>query len=501
MNVPQSLFTSPDKSILDNEVEDDESTTSSSADGVNEFPNTSDIPDIRLTNSSYVEDPTQQEENQVDADIKTYDHGADESKGISSRDEEDGVKQNEKEKEISKASSDEENKMVHVHMLDSENFITDWNLLGPLPPPPDHDLHSPIVSEILQQWTAHKPTQDSLMKWIDNVMSGVDPNDVQPLQISSLTHQLRDAFSMHILPHLLRRSDIHVEVTTRAQRHTSYDMMISINSPQNANKTMESGNNDDIMNHSKMLHSGSPHMMAFKASGGSNVLDASKDQSIHSRYQNNNSKSEDLTKSSEIMSDSHSAVTSMMSNHALKSHQNYVSHDTNNQDDIKSPQSSIVAGAISAVGGLLSRRKTNDTDNQRNNEGWSLRKRSNHSSSPPNLVNTDLSTSSSFSVNEEEQPYHRVVSAPPGKIGITFVQYRGHAMISDVYQDSPLLGWVFPSDILIAIDEVPVSGMRVPEIVKLLTGRKERQRALRLISSHAMSELLITEDTGALIDG
>ena len=50
---------------------------------------------------------------------------------------------------------------------------------------------------------------------------------------------------------------------------------------------------------------------------------------------------------------------------------------------------------------------------------------------------------------------------------MTFVQYRGHAIISDVYKDSPLAGWVFPSDILIAIDEVPVSGTnRVSSIFK-----------------------------------
>eukprot|EP00979_Chaetoceros_neogracilis_P000104 scaffold28_cov180-Chaetoceros_neogracile.AAC.1 len=84
---------------------------------------------------------------------------------------------------------------------------------------------------------------------------------------------------------------------------------------------------------------------------------------------------------------------------------------------------------------------------------------------------------------------------------MTCVQYRGHAMVSDVYKDSPLAGWVFPSDILIAIDEVPVSGMRVPEIVKLLTARKERPRALRIISSHAMTEMLITEISNALMDG
>ena len=70
------------------------------------------------------------------------------------------------------------------------------------------------------------------------------------------------------------------------------------------------------------------------------------------------------------------------------------------------------------------------------------------------------------------------------EIGLTFVQYRGHAVISDVQNSSPVFGWVFPNDILIAIDEVPVSGMRVQDIVKVLTTRKDRQRALRVISSH-----------------
>lgn len=64
-------------------------------------------------------------------------------------------------------------------------------------------------------------------------------------------------------------------------------------------------------------------------------------------------------------------------------------------------------------------------------------------------------------------------------------------MVSDVAATSPLYGWVFPSDILIAIDEVPVSGMRVRDIVKLLTTRNQRQRALRVISSHAMNEFTL----------
>ena len=68
-------------------------------------------------------------------------------------------------------------------------------------------------------------------------------------------------------------------------------------------------------------------------------------------------------------------------------------------------------------------------------------------------------------------------------------------MISDVAPDSPLSSWVYPSDILIAIDEVPVSGMKIRDIIKVLTTRKDRQRALRVISSHAMNEFTLNAST------
>ena len=71
------------------------------------------------------------------------------------------------------------------------------------------------------------------------------------------------------------------------------------------------------------------------------------------------------------------------------------------------------------------------------------------------------------------------------------MEYRGHAMVADMAPDSPLSSWVFPSDILIAVDEVPVSGMRVRDIIQILTKRKDRQRALRVISSHAMNEFTL----------
>lgn len=138
-------------------------------------------------------------------------------------------------------------------------------------------------------------------------------------------------------------------------------------------------------------------------------------------------------------------------------------------------QQGTFMGALGgALGGLLSRRGSNQAGSSPSHGGQILQAASPIQEEPI-----------------EDEPYHRVVSAPPGRIGVTFVEFRGHAMISDVSPDSPLSGWVFPSDILIAIDELPVSGMRVRDIVKVLTARQESQRALRVISSHAMNEFTL----------
>jgi C-terminal processing protease CtpA/Prc len=98
-------------------------------------------------------------------------------------------------------------------------------------------------------------------------------------------------------------------------------------------------------------------------------------------------------------------------------------------------------------------------------------------------------------VENNTTPFHRVVLAPSGRIGVTFVEYRGHCMVSEVAANSPLEGWIFPSDVLIAIDELAVSGMRVRDIIKILKERTERQRALRVISSHAMNEFALQTST------
>jgi len=422
-------------------------------------------------------------------------------------------------KRIREISTNPDDKLINVRMLNAENFDTEWDRLGPLPPPPDHDLRSPIVADLLTQWTSDSETQESLLFWVEKVVQGSDCADIPPLQLSGLDHQVRDGFTMHILPFLLRRSDIQVDVTSRAHRKTSYDLSVAItkavSTQEGAITFGENGQKNTNATSQVSLKSKSPHMMAFKASSTNAPLDFSVDipesneKGFH-RYLPSSASSQ------ETGSVAHSSATTPASN--LLGHlpqfnrlvrdeekpvvrtkdtesDEYVTM-TESTDRTPQQQGGIMAGALNAMGGLLSRRRTPSNADSSSSKTFSFPSPAlqSHASQAPN-------DSVASDVQDESQPFHRVVSVPPGRIGMTFVQYRGHAMVSDVYKDSPLAGWVFPSDILIAIDEVPVSGMRVPEIVKLLTARKDRPRALRIISSHAMTELLITESSNALMDG
>lgn len=369
-----------------------------------------------------------------------------------------------------------ENRMVNVRMLDGENFVTEWdNLTPPLPPPPDHGLRSPIVGAVLEQWTSDRALHESLVAWIDRVMSGHDIETVPPLTISSLDHQVRDGFTMHVLPVLLRRADIHVTVQTRAHRRTTYDLAVTVNRKS--------------------------HHIAYTESSRGMMMDGEvqRDPRVDD-WSNRLGPGGDRQSSV-----AHSAVTAHMTNAVRQSPTNYdnhttddvgnyadgnfggglarsASHDMSEALQLQLQQQGLMTALGGALGGLLSRRKFS-VDAGSGMPAAALRAQLDLTSSPI--------PSSSFRGEEEEQPYHRVVSAPPGRIGITFVEFRGHAMVSDVSPSSPLLDWVFPSDILIAIDEVPVSGMRVRDIIKVLTNRKDRQRALRVISSHAMNEFTL----------
>lgn len=396
-----------------------------------------------------------------------------------------------------KSFSDPDEKMINVRMLNAENFVTEWDKVSYLPPIPDHDLRSPIVTTLLSQWTNETTTQESLLSWVEEVINGQECNDIPPLHLSGLDHQVREGFTMHILPFLLRRSDIHVEVTTRAHRETSYDLSVAISRSENSRHgSMRLGQNQKLAEKSEVnLTPKNPHMMAFKASSGASVENTTPVAPASER----SSLRGYISSALDTRSVTHSTITAPISNNITSSSQmnrfignngmnaqlaedSRSSHGSSINENNSPHQQGIMAGALNAVGGLLSRRKhSTNYDNELNKKNLAL------------TLQTPHVQDTTSDMQEDSQSYHRVVSAPPGRIGMTFVQYRGHAIISDVYKDSPLAGWVFPSDILIAIDEVPVSGMRVPEIVKLLTARKERQRALRVISSHAMSELITDE--------
>lgn len=73
-----------------------------------------------------------------------------------------------------------------------EHYLTDWKEISPLPPPPDHGLHSPIVHTILEQWTNDKSMRESLLNWMASILevnSSID-EDLPLLRLSNLVSLL-----------------------------------------------------------------------------------------------------------------------------------------------------------------------------------------------------------------------------------------------------------------------------------------------------------------------
>lgn len=469
------------------------------------------------------------------------------------------------------SSSSPDHRTINVRMLDGENFITEWDeLRPPLPPPPDHGLHTPIVSAVLEQWTSDRSLHESLISWMEEVMKGADLQSLPPLTISSLDHQVRDGFTMHVLPLLLRRADIHVGVQTRAHRQTTYDMAVTV--------TQTPHLMFGLTGMPKNLESSSQHQASEYKLGPQSLLDRQDSMSGGGGDDEWMRNFEPRLSSADSVA--HSAVTEAIAN--LPPHPTLAAPQTPRRSPQPSPrteyssfgfqqrtrtassdtadeglphqqtnqqhsnqqtpsQSSIMGALGGALSGLLSRSKYAASPGRPSSSAYSranappgsaerdssltmsaaLRAQLDLTSSPvpglagqyhhrgagnglPNLQSQDYLGAAGAAVSLEEhhqqqhqhqqqQPYHRVVSAPPGRIGITFVEFRGHAMVSDVSVESPLSGWVFPSDVLIAVDEIPVSGMRVRDIVKVLSGRKDRQRAMRVISSHAMNDFAMMD--------
>jgi len=417
--------------------------------------------------------------------------------------------------------SNSSDKMVNVKMLDGENFITSWNNVD-LPSPPDHDLYSPIVDTILEAWSEDPGTRSALVDWIENVLKGSNTDSMPSLKLSGLDHTTRDGFVMHILPLLLRRKDIHVHLTSRAHRHTSYDVAVKVTPSFGQNDERVSASEDlETVQQGLITHAQeNKHLYAYQAtkSGATSIVDESHLDGITSPYKETFTQPflKNIVRSASNAGSisTSSAVTSPISNRSsrvppmfgrtrytsLSSEMKQVDDTSFTQDlsgvgspslgddlsaassgdeaedvdsekgvraDGKQKPSSIMGSISGAFGGMLSRRKPNEIA----------------------ASQTPMPQTPKRDIVAQGEGFHRVVSAPSGKIGISFVEYRGHALISNVSKNSPLSGWVFVNDVLIAIDDVPVSGLRTRDIAKLLTDRVDQQRNLRVVSAVALKEL------------
>ncbi len=352
---------------------------------------------------------------------------------------------------------------------DEENYETDWSQLSSgLPPPPDHDLHNPIVNAVLEQWSNDPGLHNHLLDWMEAVLEGGTASNIPPLMISNLESHVRDGFVMHVLPQLLRRADIRVDVQTRTRRVTAHDLSVTVEPSDPFRSKQPVFVDDDV---------GSTTHSTTTSITGNGILARKRTGSIGGAKR-----------------PTHYDGISR------------VSYDEIAEDGIGADQPHGLMSALGgALGGLLARRRPPHLSGLSDGPGSPL----DVSPSAQSAAMHVAAAAEAFGSNEgkpvfldegagDDQPYHRVVSAPAGRIGVTFVQYRGHAMVSDVAPDSPLAGWIFPSDILIAIDELPVSGMPVRDIIKVLMDRKQKQRALRVISSHAMNELSL--NTSLMMD-
>jgi hypothetical protein len=429
-----------------------------------------------------------------------------------------------------RADTNTSQQMINVKMLDAENFSTEWEECPSLPPPPDHGLRTPIVHSLLDQWTGDASMQQSLLQWMESILSfdngnypsgsggmaGVGNINIAPLTISSVDHQVREGLMMHVLPLLLRRADIHVKVMTRAHRRTTYDISVSVAPTTIAgSRSLCTRDESASISRSSVLRSKTDaiSLMTFQASSGGSALasafdddedGALQDRGTPTRFGGNH---HPLTHHQRHASASYNAMAATAFRNGMGIDEDPLDdqggfhhhHDNNSVTSsitgatfLRTPprtdkeEKSVFLKAFGlggAFGGMLMNR-----NNKASEGGGSHRKAVSQGSVYHHNNGVGLAEKALIEAGSDEH-HHRVVAAPPGRIGMELVQFRGNVMVSNVAKESPLAGWVFASDILIAIDEVPVSGLRVHDIVNLLTSRADRHRALRVISSHAMDDL------------
>lgn len=390
-------------------------------------------------------------------------------------------------------------RMINVRMIDAENFVTEWDVVSPLPPPPDHGLRSPIVDTILSRWTDDAATQRALITWVESILEGSSPDAVPSLKIAGLDHQLKEGFIMHLFPLLLRRKDIHVQVTSRATRTTSYDLAVSVAQAAHTASRLPLGSENHPPDTCSMVHrdpavnqhhsESKCHLMAFRATCSGSIKENDSSYVISETIDTSDQHYQifpGLVRNGSNAGSISTAVTSPISNRTPTKASAYsltkkimpncppIEGNDMNTSFPDEPELPIMAGTspslvddlsvgssvddedfgnrdqglrqnnlINSIGGafgLLSRRKP-ATPTARS--PYSIFQPNCNSQSQSHIFLTpQREVTQPIPSHEKNNPYHRVVSAPPGKIGLRFVEHRGNCMVVGVADSSPLSGWV-----------------------------------------------------------
>ena len=325
-------------------------------------------------------------------------------------------------------TSSYQTKMINVHMLDAENFETDWEDYMALPPPPNHDLRAPIVHSLLEQWTSDRVMHESLIHWIDGILDySAELQHVPPLNISSLNHQVRDGFVMHVIPLLLRRADIQVEVKTRAHRRTTYDILVSVSKSSQCSCISASTHNPSENGSVAWVDSKKPDsvsIMAFNASSTKFPQDNDDDR-LTSIISNKTSESA-VARQYNSMCDKNEFIE----NRGVWNDDGSVGSSVTGATCLRTPpreteERSVLMKAIGGAffGGLLSRRNVESGANpsissrNKNSQSTNFWKPAcnNNEDGYHQFSSTTVPKRSVRQYGEDpRQPFHRVVSVPPG---------------------------------------------------------------------------------------
>jgi hypothetical protein len=106
------------------------------------------------------------------------------------------------------------------------------------------------------------------------------------------------------------------------------------------------------------------------------------------------------------------------------------------------------------------------------------------------MGNEDKPSLSQDSESDEEDPfehlggtqYERVCTVPPGKLGVVIDDRKMGHIVYEVKNDSPLKGFVFPGDNIIAVDDIDTKGMGARNITKIVASKSEMEKRITVAS-------------------